>query len=209
MGALSPATEASTWAEEVDPTLEEETHAFDDEPLDFNGEKPPEVTEFELETLDMAADKQEVTTKVVRDWRRRPNGSEEAALSGEGVPVPCPVLATGSFRDMGQNSALRRPVDSATCGPELKQSLGLKSACKEPLSGFKGASEPAPPQKLAITSQQLAGFSQHFRGACRPSEQLAALPRSSQAFRRARSTSEQLTALPSSSQHFRVARSTS
>ena len=95
MGALSPATEASTWAEEVDPTLEEETHAFDDEPLDFNGEKPPEVTEFELETLDMAADKQEVTTKVVRDWRRRPNGSEEAALSGEGVPVPCPVLATG------------------------------------------------------------------------------------------------------------------
>ena len=44
-----------------------------------------------------------------------------------------------SFRDMGQNSALRRPVDSATCGPELKQSLGLKSACKEPPNGFKGA----------------------------------------------------------------------
>ena len=54
MGALSPATEASTWAEEVDPTLEEETHAFDDEPLDFNGEKPPEVTEFELSVVFLA-----------------------------------------------------------------------------------------------------------------------------------------------------------
>ena len=75
MGALSPATEASTWAEEVDPTLEEEPHAFDDE--------PSEVTEFELETLDMA-DKQEVTTKVVRDWRRRPCGGCSSSMSWVG-----------------------------------------------------------------------------------------------------------------------------
>ena len=40
--------------------------------------------------------------------------------------------------DIGQNSVLRRPVDSAECAPELKQSLGLKSACKEPPNGFKG-----------------------------------------------------------------------
>ena len=51
-----------------------------------------------------------------------------------------------SFRDIGQNSALRRPVDSATCGPELKQSLGLKSACKKPPNGFKRAPSPAASQ---------------------------------------------------------------
>ena len=75
-----------------------------------------------------------------------------------------------SFRDMGQNSALRRPVDSATCGPELKQSLGLKSACKEPLSGLKGAPKPATPQ--ACDSQTSTR---------RLLWQLAALPSSSQA----------------------------
>ena len=71
------------------------------------------------------------------------------------VPVLCRLQA--SFRDLGQNSALRRPVDSATCGPELKQSLGLKSACKEPPNGFKGA----PSQQLrrpATRKPALAGF---------------------------------------------------
>ena len=116
MGALSPATEASTWAEEVDPTLEDETHAFDDEPLDFNGEKPPEVTEFELETLDMAADKQEVTTKVVRDWRRETQWIRRSRSLWEGFQFHVLCWLQASFRDMGQNSALRRPVDSATCG---------------------------------------------------------------------------------------------
>ena len=62
-----------------------------------------------------------------------------------------------SFRDMGQNSTFRRPVDSAMCGPELKQSLVLKNACKEPPNGFKGA----PSQQLrrpATRKPALAGF---------------------------------------------------
>ena len=88
-----------------------------------------------------------------------------------------------SFRDMGQNSVLRRPVDSATCGPELKQFLGLKSACKEPPNGNKGAPQPAASQ--ACDSQTSTR---------RLLWQLAALPNYSQA---ARSTSE---SLPSYSQ---------
>ena len=65
--------------------------------------------------------------------------AKDDALSGEGVPVACPVSATvlqASFRNLGQNSALHKLVDSATCGPELKQSLGLKSVCK---TGFRSA----------------------------------------------------------------------
>ena len=84
------------------------------------------------------------------------------------------------FRDMGQNPALRRSVDSATCGPQRKQSLGLKSA-KSLQTALRGP----PSQQLrrpATRRPALAGFcgsSQHFRAARR---------------------------LPSSSQHFRVAR---
>ena len=85
-----------------------------------------------------------------------------------GAPFPCLSLGRvfqfhvlcrlqASFRDMGQNSTFRRPVDSAMCGPELKQSLVLKNACKEPPNGFKGA----PSQQLrrpATRKPALAGF---------------------------------------------------
>ena len=147
-----------------------------------------------------------LSVKTVKSVKR-PGGRKRAskasifALSGEGVPVPCSVSATGSpefvcencqkcqttwerkraskasillslgrvfqfhvlcrlqasFRDMGQNSTFRRPVDSAMCGPELKQSLVLKNACKEPPNGFKGA----PSQQLrrpATRKPALAGF---------------------------------------------------
>ena len=95
-------------------------------------------------------------------------------------PVLCRLQA--SFRDLGQNSALRRPVDSATCGPELKQSLGLKSACKEPPNGFKG------PPASSFAGLRLANQHQllRFSGSSHTSE----LPNYSQAF-------WQLAALPS------------
>ena len=101
-----------------------------------------------------------------------------------------------SFRDIGQNSVLRRPVDSAT--------LGLKSACKKPPNGFKGAHSPAASQacdsqtstrrllrQLAallsaseplagqkIASELLTGHFYRFRAARRP---LLWLPSCSQA----------------------------
>ena len=69
----------------------------------------------------------------------------EAPLRGESVPVPYSVLATGLVSrhglEFGTSQACR---DSATCGPE--QSLRLKSACKEPPNGFKGALQPAASQ---------------------------------------------------------------
>ena len=98
-----------------------------------------------------------------------------------------------SFRDIGQNSALRRSVDSATCGPELKQSLGLKSACKKPPNGFKGAPSPAASQAcdsqtstrrllwqlaaLLSASQPLTGHFYRFRTTHSP---LLSLPNCSQ-----------------------------
>ena len=72
--------------------------------------------------------------------QKRAQSLENSALSlGRVFQLHTLCWLQGPFRDIGQNSALRRPVDSATCGPELKQSLGLKSACKEPPNGFKGA----------------------------------------------------------------------
>ena len=94
---------SASWAEEVGPVLESETHAYDDEG-DGSEDRPPEVSPAELETLDMEADKKEVerllamgvmrppragedldgygflTTKVVRDWRRRPHWLRRSRL---------------------------------------------------------------------------------------------------------------------------------
>ena len=66
-------------------------------------------------------------------------------------------------------------------------------ACKERLSGLKGAPEPATAQELAITSQYLAGFSQHFLVAHCTSQHFR---EASRHFRIAHSTSEKLAGLP-------------
>ena len=91
-------------------------------------------------------------------WERK-RASEASILLSLGRVFQFHVLCRlqASFRDMGQNSTFRRPVDSAMCGPELKQSLVLKNACKEPPNGFKGA----PSQQLrrpATRKPALAGF---------------------------------------------------
>ena len=96
--------------------------------------------------------------KCQTTWERK-RASEASILLSLGRVFQFHVLCRlqASFRDMGQNSTFRRPVDSAMCGPELKQSLVLKNACKEPPNGFKGA----PSQQLrrpATRKPALAGF---------------------------------------------------
>ena len=96
--------------------------------------------------------------KCQTTWERK-RASKASILLSLGRVFQFHVLCRlqASFRDMGQNSTFRRPVDSAMCGPELKQSLVLKNACKEPPNGFKGA----PSQQLrrpATRKPALAGF---------------------------------------------------
>ena len=107
-----------------------------------------------------------------------------------------------SFRDMGQNSTFRRPVDSAMCGPEPKQSLVLKNACKEPPSGFKG-----PPASnfagLRLANQHLQASEAFWQLAALPSRFSSysqATPSCSQAHKSLPSISQAHKSLPSNSQ---------
>ena len=85
-----------------------------------------------------------------------PHQSINSALSGEGVPVPCPVSSTGfvwrpwvRIRHFEALSILQR-------AGRLKQSLGLKSACKSLQMALRG--RPASNFVPATRRPALAGF---------------------------------------------------